>query len=153
VAVGWGGSVESSFAGAIEGVGVDLEFARPMHSEAARFFLTAGERRAVEELAAGQQPKTLLRLWTIKEALFKADPHNAGTALTDYDVGCVIDLDAGTAAVKDTSAGGESTIGGGASGKRTMRFLSLALPGGWLSFAFSVTWPAHAADGDDRCRV
>ena len=54
------------------GVGVDLEAWRTMDPRAARFFLRPEEQG------------DLLRLWTVKEALFKATPDNAGMALVDY---------------------------------------------------------------------
>jgi acyl carrier protein len=65
--------------GRVAGIGVDVELDRCPDPRTARFFLTAAERRW-----AGDRPADLLRLWTVKEALFKADPHNAGTVLTDY---------------------------------------------------------------------
>jgi 4'-phosphopantetheinyl transferase EntD len=63
------------------GVGIDFETRRPP-AEGARFFLAPRERawwgarrRATAELT---------RLWTVKEALFKADPGNAQFGLPDY---------------------------------------------------------------------
>jgi acyl carrier protein/phosphopantetheinyl transferase len=63
----------------VAGVGVDLELDRKPDPRTARFFLSADE----SAWAAGR-PAELLRLWTVKEALFKADPDNAGTVLADY---------------------------------------------------------------------
>ncbi|RMI29440.1 4'-phosphopantetheinyl transferase superfamily protein [Nocardia stercoris] len=62
----------------IAGVGIDLEAPRAVDPRTARFFLRPGE------LDAATDPAAHLRLWTIKEALFKADPANAGALLTDY---------------------------------------------------------------------
>lgn len=56
------------------GVGVDLEGWRTIDPRAARFFLRPNEQG------------DLLRLWTVKEALFKATPANAGAVLVDYEV-------------------------------------------------------------------
>jgi hypothetical protein len=61
----------------IIGVGIDLEFARELDAKSARIFLTTNESLAAE-------PEQLLRLWTVKEAMFKSDPHNGGCLLTDY---------------------------------------------------------------------
>ena len=63
----------------VVGTGVDVELsARRPDPRSARFFLRADERRS--ELSAAE----LLRLWTVKEALFKATPDNAETVLLDY---------------------------------------------------------------------
>lgn len=59
--------------GAADGVGVDLEHDRPVRPAAARFYLRDDEPH-----------DDLLRLWTVKEALFKADPANATRLLRDY---------------------------------------------------------------------
>ena len=56
------------------GVGVDLEGWRRIDPRAARFFLRPDEKG------------DLLRLWTVKEALFKATPDNGGMALVDYEL-------------------------------------------------------------------
>jgi acyl carrier protein len=61
--------------GPAAGVGVDLEHDRPMHTAMARFYLRDDEPR-----------DDLLRLWTVKEAMFKADPDNATRMLRDYRV-------------------------------------------------------------------
>jgi 4'-phosphopantetheinyl transferase EntD len=63
---------------AATGLGVDLELPRAIDRRAARYFLSEGERLPTEDPAALQQ------LWTIKEAVFKADLHNAGLLLRDY---------------------------------------------------------------------
>lgn len=55
------------------GVGVDLEHDRTVRPRMARFYLRDDEVGA-----------DLLRLWTVKEAMFKADQHNATRLLRDY---------------------------------------------------------------------
>ena len=70
----------------LEGTGIDLELNRVIRPEAARFFLTRPEQRWVTRLPHPDQPVNLLRLWTVKEALFKADPLNGATGLLDYSV-------------------------------------------------------------------
>jgi 4'-phosphopantetheinyl transferase EntD len=73
-----------------QGLGVDLEAERPMRQEAARFFLSGEE--CAELAALGPAPgsaggeEALLRLWTVKEALFKADMGNRDRVLADYRV-------------------------------------------------------------------
>lgn len=73
---------EVAFAVQVEhvvGTGVDVELtARRPDPRSARFFLRADERPS--ELSAAE----LLRLWTVKEALFKATPDNADLVLLDY---------------------------------------------------------------------
>ncbi|HEX7900199.1 MAG TPA: 4'-phosphopantetheinyl transferase superfamily protein [Planctomycetota bacterium] len=59
------------------GVGIDLEV-RPPSERAARRFLSAAEFEA----AGG--PDGWLRLWTVKEARFKADLRNQGRTILEY---------------------------------------------------------------------
>lgn len=64
------------------GIGVDFE---PQRSEleagVTRFFLSPQEAAA-----AGGAVATLMALWTVKEALYKATPHNAGLTLSDFEL-------------------------------------------------------------------
>lgn len=89
------------------GVGVDLEAWRTIDPRAARFFLGPDERG------------DLLRLWTVKEALYKATPANAGAVLVDYriDDPCALE---GTA--QDRNG-------------RIFEYLSRRRPEGWLTIA------------------
>lgn len=68
----------------IGGIGIDVELTRTVRPEAAKFYLLDAEQCYInnlpEELRAGE----LLRLWTVKEAVFKADPNNTTTGLKDY---------------------------------------------------------------------
>jgi phosphopantetheinyl transferase len=72
-------AVAVAVAGA-QGVGVDLECDKTPHPETARFFLTDEERSWL------RTTDDLVRLWTIKEALFKADADNAGAGLYEYEL-------------------------------------------------------------------
>ena len=65
---------------ALLGIGLDIETGRSVSLETARFFLTESER------AGSQDQRTLLRLWTVKEAIFKADPKNDEKILGDYAI-------------------------------------------------------------------
>ncbi|MDQ3610103.1 MAG: 4'-phosphopantetheinyl transferase superfamily protein [Actinomycetota bacterium] len=81
----------------VVGTGVDVELtARRPDPRSARFFLRADERPS--ELSAAE----LLRLWTVKEALFKATPDNAEIVLLDYRL-----ADAGAATGRAAGPGGE----------------------------------------------
>lgn len=65
----------------VRGVGVDFEPRRPAADlRVARFFLNPSERGAATGAAA------LMRLWTIKEALYKAIPDNASCVLLDISL-------------------------------------------------------------------
>ena len=66
----------------VEGIGVDIELHRMPPEQSARFFLTDRESSWI----SGIQEKDihLVRLWTVKEALFKADPGNAGHTMAGY---------------------------------------------------------------------
>lgn len=61
-----------------EGCGIDLERPRTIEPATARHFLTR------EEQGALRAEHDLLLLWTIKEAVFKADLRNAGRVLSGY---------------------------------------------------------------------
>lgn len=64
----------------IDGIGVDMERPRPVKAEAARFFLNEIERQRLTRSTESDR----LRLWTVKEALFKAHPENEGQGVKDY---------------------------------------------------------------------
>jgi hypothetical protein len=89
------------------GVGVDLEGWRTIDPRTARFFLKPNEQG------------DLLRLWTVKEALFKATPANAGAVLVDYEVEDPLAME-GTAL--DPHG-------------RAFEYLSRRRPEGWLTIA------------------
>lgn len=72
--------------GHLEGIGVDLEVGTLIKPAAARFFLTEREQRWLHEQASRLWPHLLLRLWCIKEAVFKANPENSGSTLGDHEV-------------------------------------------------------------------
>jgi phosphopantetheinyl transferase (holo-ACP synthase) len=73
----------------VDGVGVDLEARRLSVPRARRwchaagFFATEAEQRWLEDTSDDLEA-ALLRLWTIKEAVFKADRNNAARGLGDY---------------------------------------------------------------------
>ena len=75
VAIGILESVESS-----NGVGIDLELSRKVDAKHTRYYLSKYESDLVNS------NDDLLRLWTVKEALFKADPSNDGGILKNYNV-------------------------------------------------------------------
>lgn len=68
----------------LRGVGVDLEIYREVRPGAARFFLNRKEQSWWLEQEESARSRELLRLWTVKEALFKSYPDNRETALADY---------------------------------------------------------------------
>lgn len=68
------------------GIGVDLEVDTRIRPAAARFFLTEREQTWLDGQAPTQRPHLLLPLWCIKEALFKANPENAGKTLADHEI-------------------------------------------------------------------
>lgn len=72
--------------GCLLGIGVDLEVDTRIQQEAGRFFLTEREHQWLESQAREHRPHHLLRLWCIKEAVFKANPDNAGKTLADHEI-------------------------------------------------------------------
>lgn len=66
----------------IDGLGVDLELRAGPRPEAMRFFLAPREREWIQ--AVPERSERLLRLWTIKEALYKSYAANRDTSFRDY---------------------------------------------------------------------
>ena len=72
--------------GCLAGIGVDLEVDARLQPAAARFFLTDDEQAWLQSQALERCSHHLLRLWCIKEAVFKANPGNAGKLLADHEI-------------------------------------------------------------------
>ena len=66
------------------GIGIDFEMMKPVKSAMSRFFLTKSELIWIDEISVSEQATELLRLWTVKEALFKSDPENRNRTLKSY---------------------------------------------------------------------
>ncbi len=96
------------------GVGVDVELPRTVDPRTARYFLADREQ-------AGD-PGALQQLWTVKEAVFKADLDNAGLLLRDYRVSEICHTPGGTEGVATR-------------GRRRFGFRSFLLPGLLLAIA------------------
>jgi acyl carrier protein/4'-phosphopantetheinyl transferase EntD len=112
----------------VVGIGVDVELDRSSSDlRTAPFFLTADELAWLEGHPAPGRTPELLRLWTVKEALFKADPGNGRTVLRDYAV-----------TTPGARGGPAARVGGG--GPR-FRYVSIALRRGALSVALALSPP------------
>jgi phosphopantetheinyl transferase len=101
----------------LAGLGVDLEVKIPK-PETARRFLNPSEVVWLRRMDELEHPRLLHRLWTVKEAIFKADPDNAGKTLRDYAL-----ADPGFVA-------GRARRGG-----RQFHYASFEVPRGFLSVA------------------
>lgn len=113
-------------AGGVTGVGIDFEPWRVLGQRHQRLMLTARESVALGSASA----RDLLRIWTVKEACFKADVNGQQRWVTSY----ALDHPArksGTAQVRN--------------GHRLHRFryISMELPGGILSVAFKMGELSH----------
>ena len=64
----------------IDGIGIDLELSRSVQDEHTRFYLSKSERKSAID------DEQRLRLWTVKEALFKADPDNHNAVVGHYRI-------------------------------------------------------------------
>ncbi|GDY32768.1 4'-phosphopantetheinyl transferase superfamily protein [Gandjariella thermophila] len=111
--------------GAVAGVGVDVEVGRYPEPRTAPLFLTGPELSWWDGAPAARRGAELLRLWTVKEALFKADPGNAGRTLRHY------------ATDRPAARRGRATRPGA-----EFRYASLALPRGALTVALGLS-PSH----------
>jgi phosphopantetheinyl transferase (holo-ACP synthase) len=72
--------------GCLEGIGIDLEVDARIQPAAARFFLTDDEQQWLQSQPSERWSHHLLRLWCVKEAVFKANPENAGKLLADHEL-------------------------------------------------------------------
>ena len=66
------------------GLGVDLEPDRPVDPRTTRFFLDDAEQAWLARIPRADRAAEHLRLWTVKEAVFKADLTNRDAMLRDY---------------------------------------------------------------------
>jgi 4'-phosphopantetheinyl transferase EntD len=109
----------------IAGLGLDMEPQRVVQPQTARFFLTDVEQQALETFSSEARPDVLLRLWTVKEAVFKADPCNAGRVLRHYQIADLPTMD------------GPCWVGCAThnSGDPVFRFLSLQWESGYVAVA------------------
>lgn len=102
-------AVAASCRGGQAGVGVDYEGWHTVDPRSARFFLQEHERDGAD----------LLRLWTVKEALYKATPDNGQVAFLDYGM------------VDPEALGGAAVDRAG----RDFCYASAAVGSGWLTVA------------------
>jgi 4'-phosphopantetheinyl transferase EntD len=65
-----------------QGIGIDFESWRQIEADMLRCFLTANEQ---QQLTVPSN-FTRLRLWTVKQALYKASPANQVLQLTDFEI-------------------------------------------------------------------
>jgi phosphopantetheinyl transferase len=100
------------------GIGVDLEVKGAPKPETARRFLNPAELVWLRRMDEAERPRMLHRLWTVKEATFKADPENPGKTLRDYGL-----ADPGYVAGKARR------------GDRVFYYASFEVPDGFLSVA------------------
>jgi 4'-phosphopantetheinyl transferase EntD len=70
------------------GVGIDLEHDRPIKPEIARLICDDRERAWLAALPSERRAAETLRLWTAKEALFKADPVQGDAIVAEYALAC-----------------------------------------------------------------
>jgi len=100
------------------GLGVDLEVKAGPKPETAPRFLNPAEVVWLRRMDEADRPKMLHRLWTVKEATFKADPENQGRTLKQYGL-----ADPGFVSGKARR------------GERVFYYASFVVPGGFLSVA------------------
>lgn len=116
---------------AANGVGVDIQIGHVPDPRTPPFFLDSEEQRWLSALPGPDQPPARLRLWTVKEALFKADPGNATALLRDY-----VTVDPSAATGRAVRAGRTDT---------DLRYRTLPVPNGALTVAVSIP-PSQKAD-------
>jgi len=102
----------------LRGIGVDLEVKSVPKPETARRFMNPAEMVWLRRMEEEERPRMLHRLWTVKEAAFKADPQNQGKTLKDYGM-----ADPGYVAGKARR------------GELEFYYASFEVPGGFLSVA------------------
>lgn len=70
------------------GIGIDLEHDRPIKPGMARLICGEHERAWLGSLPSERHAAEVLRLWTAKEALFKADPAQRDAIVAEYTLAC-----------------------------------------------------------------
>lgn len=103
----------------VSGLGVDLELRDGPRPASMRFFLATREREWVQ--ASPERGDRLLRLWTIKEALYKSFAENRATSFRDYVLADPA-ADAGRAELATTH-------------QAQFSYVSFAVDGGFVSVA------------------
>jgi 4'-phosphopantetheinyl transferase EntD len=104
--------------GQLAGIGIDYEAKRVLKPGMERFFLTSHEQKVLQ--ANPTDESQLLCLWTIKEALFKADSWENQHLLKDYSL------------QQPIATEGAITLRG-----RVFHYCSIPLDGGFISVATS----------------
>lgn len=115
------------------GVGVDIERPRAASARAARFYLRRPELDWLTAAATSAEDRSeqQVRLWTTKEALFKADPANPTTVLQSY---LLLDPGSELGAARRIAAGTGS-------GAPTFRYIHARLAELHLSVAVALRTP------------
>ena len=116
----------------VQGVGVDIELDRRPGTAFARFFMADDELKYIRGLRGHTASQRVLRIWTIKEALFKATPDNRSLVLRSFRL-TDPNLKEGEAAVVSRPGLG-------------LHYSSISLDDGQLSVAIS----RQSEHGDDR---
>jgi 4'-phosphopantetheinyl transferase EntD len=106
----------------IKGIGIDLEFNRFLSIKTARFFLAPQEKIWVEKVRENENH--LLRLWCIKEAIYKSDPQNKKRRLSSYELENP-SQEKGRAFLRKRSTA-------------YFYYVAIALPKGWLALAYAL---------------
>ncbi len=68
------------------GIGVDFETVRPVRDRVVGWFLNEPEIDWLAQSIPADRDRDVIRLWTIKEAVFKCHPDNAGLVLSDFTI-------------------------------------------------------------------
>ena len=121
---GWAVAVGTA-SSRVSGIGVDLERGRTPRPQAVRFYLDESERSWLSGQPMRSRPRHRLRLWTAKEAVFKADPANAMVGLADYRLAAPAAAQGVARRVPGIPA-------------LSYRYATLNLPGGFVSVAISL---------------
>ncbi|AXG79865.1 4'-phosphopantetheinyl transferase family protein [Streptomyces paludis] len=109
----------------VRGLGVDVETGDPPAPDTARLFLGARELSLLGTLTATERAAECRRMWTVKEALFKADAEDAVFDLRRY--------------VLDEPGARHGVARRAGSDIPAFRYLTLELPTGALSVALKLS--------------
>ncbi|HTJ42191.1 MAG TPA: 4'-phosphopantetheinyl transferase superfamily protein [Kofleriaceae bacterium] len=104
-----------------DGLGVDLELDRTLKRGLARLICDPREQAWIEDLPEALQATELLRLWTAKEALYKADPAQGDAIVAEYAL---------------ASPNASSTFGGRAGEDKPAKVVSIRIDDATISVAY-----------------
>lgn len=107
------------------GVGIDFEFIRETKPQMSKFYLQEHERNWLADIPDKERSCEQIRLWTVKEAVFKSDLNNLDRTLIKYSL------------ADPQAESGKATIIEFGGGKQEIEYKSKRFGNAWITIAIS----------------